>query len=189
MTAVHAGEGAVITIRRISLGGGFRYLMNSVAAGDGNPEPSRGLAHYYASSGTPPGVFLGKGLADVDDGRGVVPGSQVTEEHLWNMLVACCDPVSGEPIGSMPRAPAGGAPVAGFDLTFSLSKSISVAWALGDEETRDVIEKCHREAIEFVLSYAETEVFCSRSGTNGIVSADVTGVIAASFTHLARTYV
>jgi conjugative relaxase-like TrwC/TraI family protein len=73
--------------------------------------------------------------------------------------------------------------VAGFDLTFSISKSISVMWALGDDETRHVIEKCHRRAIEFVISYAEREVFCSRSGTNGIVSEDVTGVVAASFTH------
>ena len=175
----------MISIRRISLGGGFRYLMDSVAAGDGNPEPSKGLAHYYASSGTPPGVFLGKGLADLDGGRGVVAGTQVTEEHLWNVLVVCGDPVSGEPVGSMPKAPAGGAPVAGFDLTFRLSKSISVAWALGDDETRAGDRKCHRQAIEFVLSYAETEVFCSRSGTNGIVSEDVTGVIAAAFTHFA----
>ena len=73
--------------------------------------------------------------------------------------------------------------MAGFDLTFSISKSISVMWALGDDETRNVIEKCHREAIEFVISYAEREVFCSRSGTNGIVSEDLTGVIAAAFTH------
>ncbi|GEM_PF-316497 len=173
----------MISIRRISLGGGFRYLMNSVAAGDGNPEPSKGLAHYYASTGTPPGIFLGKGLADLDGGRGVLAGSQVSEENLSNMLGACTDPVSGEPVGSRPRAPAGGAPVAGFDLTFSLSKSISVMWALGDDETRNVIEKCHRQAIEFVISYAEREVFCSRSGTNGIVSEELTGVIAAAFTH------
>jgi len=173
----------VISIRPVSLGGGFRYLMNSVAAGDGNPEPSKGLAHYYASTGTPPGVFLGKGLADLDDGRGVVSGSQVSEENLSNMLGACSDPVNGKPVGSRPRAPAGGAPVAGFDLTLSISKSISVMWALGDDETRHVIEKCHRQAIEFVLNHAEREVFCSRSGTNGIVSEDVTGVVAASFTH------
>ena len=99
------------------------------------------------------------------------------------MLGARTDPVSGEPVGSRPRAPAGGAPVAGFDLTFWVPKSVSVAWALGDDETRNVIEKCHRQAIEFVISYAESEVFCSRSGTNGIVSEDLTGVIAASFTH------
>ena len=110
----------MISIRPVKLGGGFRYLMSSVAAGDGNPEPSKGLAHYYASTGTPPGVFLGKGLADLDDGSGVVRGSQVSEENLSNMLGACSDPVSGELVGSRPRSPAGGAPVAGFDLTFSI---------------------------------------------------------------------
>ena len=73
--ATAAGEGTheVISIRRISLGGGFRYLMDSVAAGDGNPEPSKGLAHYYASSGTPPGVFLGNGLADLTAAAGSFP--------------------------------------------------------------------------------------------------------------------
>ncbi len=89
----------MISIRRVSLGGGYRYLIDSVAAGDGNPEPSKGLAHYYASTGTPPGVFLGAGLADLDGGKGIEKGSQVSEEHLFNMLVALSDPVSGEPLG------------------------------------------------------------------------------------------
>ncbi len=48
----------MISIRRISLGGGFRYLMDSVARGDGAAEPSSSLAAYYAESGTPPGCFL-----------------------------------------------------------------------------------------------------------------------------------
>jgi hypothetical protein len=109
----------VISIRRVSLGGGYRYLVDSVAAGDGNPEPAKGLAHYYASTGTPPGVFLGAGLADLDGGRGVEKGSQVSEEHLFNMLVALCDPVSGEPLGGRLSVPGNSAPVAGFDLTFS----------------------------------------------------------------------
>ena len=72
----------MISIRRISLGGGFRYLMNSVARGDGAAEPSSSLAAYYAESGTPPGVFLGSGLADLDGGKGLEPGSKVSEEHL-----------------------------------------------------------------------------------------------------------
>jgi hypothetical protein len=54
----------MISIRRITLGGGFRYLMESVARGDGAPSPSVTLAAYYAASGTPPGRFLGAGLAD-----------------------------------------------------------------------------------------------------------------------------
>jgi conjugative relaxase-like TrwC/TraI family protein len=172
----------LISIRRISLGGGFRYLIDSVARGDGETEPSSSLAAYYAESGTPPGVFLGSGLADLDGGKGLEPGSQVSEEHLWNMLVACSDPVSGEVIGSLPRK-SGSAPVAGFDLCFSPPKSFSVLWALADDETRDVIADCHRQAIEYVISYAEREVFHSRSGKNGIVEEDITGVVAASFTH------
>ena len=57
----------MMTMRRISLGGGFRYLMESVAVGDGRAERSNSLSRYYASSGTPPGVFLGAGLAGIMD--------------------------------------------------------------------------------------------------------------------------
>ncbi|HVA75359.1 MAG TPA: MobF family relaxase [Acidimicrobiales bacterium] len=173
----------LISIRRVSLGGGYRYLIDSVAAGDGNPEPSKGLAHYYASTGTPPGIFLGAGLADLDGGSGIDKGSQVSDEHLFNMLVALCDPVSGEPLGDRLTVPGNGAPVAGFDLTYSPSKSVSTAWALADDDTRAIISDCHRQAIDYVLSYAESHVFHSRSGAGGIVEEDVTGVIATCFTH------
>ena len=102
----------MISIRRISLGGGFRYLMESVAVGDGAAGQSNDLAVTTASQATPPGVFLGAGLADLDSGRGVRAGSQVTEEHLANMLVACADPISDGrsvshpgPLAGRPRSP------------------------------------------------------------------------------------
>jgi len=117
----------VISMRRLSLGGGFRYLMDSVAVGDGTAEHPESLAAYYAASGTPPGVFLGSGLAGLAGGSGVEKGSVVTEEHLFNMLGLCCDPVTGEPVGRCPNLSSKLAPVAGFDLTFSPSKSVSVA--------------------------------------------------------------
>ena len=173
----------MISVRRISLGGGYRYLIGSVAVGDGAGERSNSLSRYYASSGTPPGIFLGAGLGHLDGGRGVRPGSEVTEAHLENMLAACADPVNGEPVGGTPKSPRGGLPVAGFDLTFSPGKSVSVAWALADQGTKSVVYECHRRAVEVVLSYAEAEVFRSRSGANGVVEEDVDGVVAASFTH------
>ena len=173
----------MISLRRISLGGGFRYLMESVAVGDGAPDRTNHLARYYAESGTPPGVFLGSGLGDLDDGRGVAEGSHVTEEHLRNLLGACADPVTGQPVGRLPNSGTKRAPVAGFDLTFSPGKSVSVAWALADEGTKALIYDCHRRAIEFVLSFAEAEMIHSRSGTNGVVEEDITGVVAAAFTH------
>ena len=70
------GEQAVISLRRMTLGSGYRYLMESVAVGDGAPGHTSNLTRYYAESGTPPGVFLGAGLAGLDDGRGVEPGSR-----------------------------------------------------------------------------------------------------------------
>ncbi len=79
--------------------------------------------------------------------------------------------------------PGNSAPVAGFDLTFSPSKSVSTAWALADEDTKATISDCHRQAIDYVLAHAESQVFHSRSGAAGIVEEDVTGVIATSFTH------
>ena len=213
----------MISLRRMTLGSGYRYLMESVAVGDGAPGRSSNLTRYYATSGTLPGVFLGAGLRGLDDGRGVEPGSQVTEQHLFNLLGMCADPVTGKALGRQPnrthlslvrrvaeriaaipathtdteraeerarieaeeRAKGGTfrTPVAGFDLTFSPSKSVSTAWALADRETKARIYACHRRAIEVVLTYAEREVFHSRSGTNGVVQEDIEGVVAAAFTH------
>jgi conjugative relaxase-like TrwC/TraI family protein len=213
----------VISIRRMSLGSGFKYLMDSIAVGDGAGERSNGLNRYYAESGTPPGVFLGAGLAGLDNGNGVEKGSPVTEEHLFHMLGMCADPVTGEPLARQPNKshpsqakrvakrveaiPASASdaerseqrakieaeersrahqlrtPVAGFDLTFSPSKSVSTVWAAADQGTKTVIYECHRRAIDYVLAYAEREVFHARSGTNGVVQERVEGVVAASFTH------
>jgi conjugative relaxase-like TrwC/TraI family protein len=207
----------------MTLGAGYRYLMESVAVSDGAPRTSSNLTRYYAESGTPPGVFLGAGLAGLDDGRGVEPGSEVSEQHLFNLLGMCADPITGKALGRQPnrahlslaqrvtervaalsiaeseddrqaqiaritaeeaaRVGPRRSPVAGFDLTFSPSKSVSVAWSLADHDTKEQIYRCHRRAIDVVLAYAEREVFHSRSGTNGVVQEDIDGVVAAAFTH------
>src|SRR5271167_3320506 len=87
----------------MSLGSGYRYLMESVAVGDGAGDRRSGLSRYYAESGTPPGIFLGAGLAGLDGGRGVEAGTAVSEEHLFRMLGLCTDPVSGQSLGRIPN--------------------------------------------------------------------------------------
>jgi len=170
----------MMTIRRLSIGAGYKYLLKSIAAGDGPEGTDRSdLVRYYAETGTPPGVFLGAGLSGLDNGSGVAVGQSVSAENLQRMLQDCADPITGEVLGRVPSAKA----VGGFDLTFSPSKSVSVAWALADRETREVIYWCHQKAIIEVLAYAEREVFHSRSGQQGCVEEDIVGVIAASFTH------
>ena len=169
-----------MTIRRLSVGAGYKYLLKSIAVGDGSEGADRSdLVRYYAVSGTPPGVFLGAGLAGLDHGTGVPVGQVVTAQNLQRMLQDCTDPITGEVLG---RAP-GPKSVGGFDLTFSPTKSVSVAWALADRATREVIERCHHAALGEVLAYAEREIFRSRSGTRGCVEEEIRGVVAASFTH------
>ncbi|KRF26098.1 TrwC relaxase [Phycicoccus sp. Soil803] len=169
--------------------------MSSVARGDREGPTADPLTAYYTEEGTPPGRFLGSGLPALDGGRGVAPGLVVTEEHLWRMLGMLQDPVTGHALGRAPvadrptcRDPGGkrhraSRTVAGFDLTFSAPKSVSVAWALADAPTRERIYAAHQEALEFVIGYAEGEVFTTRTGRGGVVSEPVRGVVAAGFDH------
>jgi len=182
MATVVVNEGAfdMMTIRRLSIGAGYKYLLKSIAVGDGPEATDKSdLVRYYSETGTPPGVFLGAGLVGLNNGLGVAAGQSVSAENLQRMLQECADPITGEVLGRNPNTRA----VGGFDLTFSPAKSVSVAWALADHETRDVIYRCHRAAIEEVLTYAEREVFRTRIGKQGCVEKDIVGVVAASFTH------
>ncbi|KGN29460.1 hypothetical protein N802_13620, partial [Knoellia sinensis KCTC 19936] len=103
--------------------------------------------------------------------------------------------VTGEPLGQIPRTQPATvidrfgrtrkAPktVAGFDLTFSAPKSVSVAWALADDATRARIYAAHRRALEAVIAYGESQVFATRLGKGGVVQEDIRGIIAAAFDH------
>jgi conjugative relaxase-like TrwC/TraI family protein len=177
---VHAGAFNMMTIRRLSIGAGYKYLLKSIAVGD-SPEGTdkSDLVRYYSESGTPPGVFLGAGLVGLDNGLSVAVGQSVSTENLQRMLRDCADPITGEVLGRVPSTKA----VGGFDLTFSPTKSVSTAWALADREIREVIYRCHQLAIAEVLTYAEREVFHTRTGKQGCVEEDIVGVVAASFTH------
>lgn len=183
-----------MSIRRMTLGAGYRYLMSSVARMD-QAGPAAGLQAYYAAQGTPPGRFLGAGLAGLNTGQGVAQGTHVTEEALWRMLGMLQDPVTGEQLGQAPPAQRGEfidhlgrlrkppQTVAGFDLTFSAPKSVSTAWALADDPTRARIYGAHRGALEAVIAYGESQVFATRMGKGGVVHEDVRGVVATAFDH------
>ena len=46
------------SMRVMSAGDGYKYLLKSVAAGDGNRDLVTPLTRYYAETGTPPGFWL-----------------------------------------------------------------------------------------------------------------------------------
>ena len=74
--------------------------------------------------------------------------------------------------------------IAGFDLVFTPSKSVSIAWGLGDKELRKNIEAAHEHAIQDVVRYLESNVVMTRRGHNGIRQIDTkSGIIGTKFRH------
>lgn len=74
--------------------------------------------------------------------------------------------------------------VAGFDLVFTPTKSVSMAWGLGDENLRKGIETAHEKAIQDVIEYLEQNAVYTRRGANGITQENVkSGLIATKFRH------
>ncbi|MEU1527117.1 MobF family relaxase [Nocardia rhamnosiphila] len=75
------------------------------------------------------------------------------------------------------------AAVAGFDITFSPVKSVSVLWALAPRVVSEKIEDAHRRAITDALRWLERDAVGTRLGRNGVRHVDVEGIVAAWFTH------
>ncbi|EXJ52046.1 hypothetical protein AS96_06425 [Microbacterium sp. MRS-1] len=91
----------VMTIRVMSSGRGYEYLLKSVVAGDGDRDMGTALTRYYTETGSPPGLWLGAGLTSLDTGQGpaLADGDQVTEEQLARLLGDGVHPVTGAPLG------------------------------------------------------------------------------------------
>ena len=85
-------------MRVMSAGDGYKYLLKSVAAGDGDRSLSTPLTRYYAEAGAPPGFWMGSGLGRLGHGE-LVEGSQVSEAQLQLLIGMGHDPVTGEPLG------------------------------------------------------------------------------------------
>jgi conjugative relaxase-like TrwC/TraI family protein len=73
--------------------------------------------------------------------------------------------------------------VAGYDLTFTPVKSVSVLWALAPRSMARAIEDCHHQAVAEAIAFLEDHAAFSRMGTHGIAQVNTTGFIAAAFDH------
>lgn len=85
-------------MRIMSAGDGFRYLLRTVAAGDGDRALSTPLTRYYAEKGTPPGFWLGSGVTMLGAGE-LRAGDAVSEAQLELLLGTGRDPITGDPLG------------------------------------------------------------------------------------------
>jgi TrwC relaxase len=162
------------------------YYERSVAAG---------IDDYYAGRGESPGIWTGSGAAAlglegvVEDGQlgTLIRGDHpLTGEHLRRrhpksrtITVERIDPASGERRLEEKTL----RPVAGFDLVFSVPKSVSLLHALGDEETRRTVNQAHTAAWQAALRYLEDEACVVRRGTGGIEREHGEGFVAAAYQH------
>ena len=87
-----------VSMRVMSAGDGYKYLLRTVAASDGDRSMSTPLTRYYTAEGTPPGRWMGGGLPGLGGGL-IGEGDQVTEAQLQLLVGLGRDPVTGEPLG------------------------------------------------------------------------------------------
>ena len=208
-----------VSLRVISAGQGYAYLLRSVVTGDGNARQASSFTRYFTEAGTPPGIWMGRGVEHLGDGD-LRPGMAVMPAQLQALLGHGVDPVTGEPLGrqfreyptaseraarrvqgverSLPAAAfdaevawiqaqeaARGSQTAtaGFDLTFSVRKSVSVLWGLADATTQELIVAAHHDAVGQVLDFLEREVAATRTGHVGVAQVPVVGVAATEYDH------
>src|SRR5215210_3947062 len=176
--------GVVLSVSKLTPGQ-EGYYERSVAAG---------LDDYYAGRGESPGVWTGRGARALElDGlvhegelgrliRGIHPH---TEEELRRhpkarqITVERIDPFTDERRIETKKL----APVAGFDLVFSVPKSVSLLHALGDEETRRAVNEAHLSAWQAAVAYLEDEACVTRRGRNGVYREHAGGFVAAAYQH------
>ena len=175
----------MITIGKVGVAHAAYYLSRA-AAGVVSADAGQ-QADYYTDSGEQPGVWASAGA------MGVVAGEGVGAKQLKAML-AGRDPHTGEQLGRKIRP--GGTftdalgierarkPVGAFDVTYSLPKSVSAAWALGDEPVRREIEAAWSLSVRSVIAYVQQNGVGSRSGAGGKNTEEVPdGATIARFDH------
>ncbi|MDQ0242267.1 MobF family relaxase [Arthrobacter bambusae] len=177
-----------MSIARLSAQSGLKYLFKTTMMDDRTVAPADATT-YYVKAGTPQGRWLGSGLDGISRAR----GDAVTETDAKAIFDRTVHPDSGAPLGRPHGQPTvvqntqgqtgTRRAVAGFDLTFSVPKSVSVLWALSPRALQDQILATHHDAVNATLEWLEESVIHTRAGRNGVARIGTQGVIAAAFDH------
>jgi conjugative relaxase-like TrwC/TraI family protein len=72
---------------------------------------------------------------------------------------------------------------AGWDMTFSAPKSVSVLWALSEEPDRLGIEQAQRTAVQAAIGHLEQTAAWTRRGPGGCIREQTAGLLTAQFEH------
>ncbi|MCA9195292.1 MAG: relaxase domain-containing protein [Planctomycetales bacterium] len=128
---------------------------------------------YYSEGGSRPGIFFGPGA----NALGLI--GEVQESVLKNLLEGLSPDGQKRLVqkraGTIVRR-------AGFDLTFSLPKSVSVAWVTADRTTREEIDRRAQAALEKTLDVIQELCGVARRGKDGLIQESAK-LVFAIFSH------
>lgn len=146
-------------------------ISKAMRAGQGNYYLELAREDYYVNGGEPPGHWL---LGAKHFGL----EGHVEKDDLRKFLGGYA-PRSGKGLvqnaGDDKRQ-------AGWDLTWSPPKSVSVFWALAPQEIREQIQSIQQESINAILGIAQERAAFSRRGNQG-ESVERCEFVVASFEH------
>lgn len=146
----------------------FKSISNNVQAA--HYYESLATEDYYELGGEPSGYWVGKLQSTL------YLNGELCSGELGKMLQGY-HPTSGEALASN----AGPDHKGGWDMTFSAPKSVSVAWALADAETKIAIQNAQKIAVEAGIKFLEQHAFRSRD--RGEISGSIHQIIAAAYEH------
>ncbi|MFF8281005.1 MobF family relaxase [Streptomyces lateritius] len=197
----------MISMSPVRPGAGVRYLFRGVMVGDGHRAVGTPLRAAQDEAGVPPGVWKGRGLAAL----GLAAGGAVSERQAELLLGEGWHPdadrierellAQGKTPAQARRATVLGRPIEhnrspktdkakertpwlAFDLVFRPPPTAHIAWALMDDEHRQVLELCQDIARDKTLAWLEESVAEIRSKAGGKQRARVKdGLVIAVFRH------
>jgi conjugative relaxase-like TrwC/TraI family protein len=132
---------------------------------------------YYSEHERTPGQWLGRGAALLELRGTPEPGE-------LGALLEGQHPTSGEALGRRSASQRN----AGFDLTFTAPKSVSVLLSVGDERVRQAVLGAQEAGVRAALDYLEREACYVRRGHAGAEVLRADGFAGAIYHHeLARS--
>ena len=166
-----------LTVEMLSIGklvaGQARYYLDQAEARvDVVESIGDGVEEYYLGPTEARGEWIGAASAELRLSRTV-------EAAALRRVLAGVDPRDGSAL----RSSSSRARVAGFDLTFSAPKSVSVVFGLADDGVRRRVRVAHDLAVREAVGYLERCAAAVRRGHAGAVVEEASGLVAAAFRH------